>query len=71
VGPRTGLDDVEKRQILPLPGLELRTLGRSQSLSRQYARQCLQNSHDTLKQKNWSSVRDLLHNNGTAHGGTM
>jgi hypothetical protein len=35
VGPGTGLDDVEKRKILPIPGLELRPLGRparSQSL---------------------------------------
>jgi hypothetical protein len=35
VGPRTGLDDVEKRKLLTLPGLELRPLGRparSQSL---------------------------------------
>jgi hypothetical protein len=34
VGPRTGLDDVEKRKFLPLPGLELRPLGRSQQLYR-------------------------------------
>jgi hypothetical protein len=37
VGPRTGLDDVEKRKFLPLPELELRPLGsppRSQSLYR-------------------------------------
>jgi hypothetical protein len=37
VGPKTGLDDVERRKILPLPGLELRPLGRpirSQSLYR-------------------------------------
>jgi hypothetical protein len=37
VGPRIGLDDVGKRKILPLPGLELRYLGlpgRSQSLYR-------------------------------------
>jgi hypothetical protein len=26
VGPRTGLDDVQRRKILPLPGLELRPL---------------------------------------------
>jgi hypothetical protein len=35
VGPRAGLDDVEKRKLLILPGLELRPLGRparSQSL---------------------------------------
>jgi hypothetical protein len=37
VDPRTGLDDVEKRKFLILPGLELRFLGRpfrSQSLYR-------------------------------------
>jgi hypothetical protein len=37
VGPRAGLDDVEKRKFLYLPGLELRPLGRplrSQSLYR-------------------------------------
>jgi hypothetical protein len=28
VGPRTGLDDVERKKILPLPRLELRPLGR-------------------------------------------
>jgi hypothetical protein len=28
VDPRAGLDDVEKRKFLPLPGLELRPLGR-------------------------------------------
>jgi hypothetical protein len=28
VDPRTGLDDVEKRKFLTLPGLELRPLGR-------------------------------------------
>jgi hypothetical protein len=37
VGPRTGLNDVEKRRFLALPRLELRSLGRrarSQSLYR-------------------------------------
>jgi hypothetical protein len=37
VDPRAGLDDVEKRKFLTLPGLELQPLGRpacSQSLSR-------------------------------------
>jgi hypothetical protein len=37
VGLRTGVDDVEKRKFLTLPGLELRPLGRpalSQSLYR-------------------------------------
>jgi hypothetical protein len=28
VDPRAGLDDVEKRKFLTLPGLELRSLGR-------------------------------------------
>jgi hypothetical protein len=28
VGPKAGLDDVEKRKFLTLPGLELRPLGR-------------------------------------------
>jgi hypothetical protein len=28
VGPKTGLDDLEKRKFLTLPGLELRPLGR-------------------------------------------
>jgi hypothetical protein len=28
VGPRTGLDDMQKRKFLPLPGLELLLLGR-------------------------------------------
>jgi hypothetical protein len=37
VGPRTGLNDMEKRKFLTLPGLELRPLvrpARSQSLYR-------------------------------------
>jgi hypothetical protein len=37
VDPRAGLDDMEKRKFLTLPGLELRPLGypaRTQSLSR-------------------------------------
>jgi hypothetical protein len=37
VGPKTGLDEVERRKFLPLPGLELRLLHRpasSQSLYR-------------------------------------
>jgi hypothetical protein len=29
VGTRTGLDELEKRKLLNLPGLELRLLGRS------------------------------------------
>jgi hypothetical protein len=28
VGPRTGLDNVKRRRILPLPGLELQPLSR-------------------------------------------
>jgi hypothetical protein len=31
VGPRTCLEDMERRKFLPLPGLELRTLGRPAS----------------------------------------
>jgi hypothetical protein len=31
VGPRTGPHDVEKRTISPLPGLELRPIGRPAS----------------------------------------
>jgi hypothetical protein len=42
--PRAGVDDVEKRKFLALPGLELRTLcrpARSQSLYRlRYPRSC-------------------------------
>jgi hypothetical protein len=34
VGPRTGLDDVERREILALAGLELRSLGRQAVASR-------------------------------------
>jgi hypothetical protein len=37
MGPRIGLDDVERRKVLPLPGLEPRPFGRparSQSLYR-------------------------------------
>jgi hypothetical protein len=29
MGPRTGLDDVEQRKLLTLPGLELQPLGRA------------------------------------------
>jgi hypothetical protein len=28
IGPRAGLHDIEKRKILPIPGLQLRPLGR-------------------------------------------
>jgi hypothetical protein len=34
VGPRAGLDDVEKRKFLALPGLELRHLSRPPLASR-------------------------------------
>jgi hypothetical protein len=48
VGPRTGLDDVEKNKFLTLPGLELRPLrrpARSQSLYRlRYPGSCLDSS---------------------------
>jgi hypothetical protein len=29
MAPRTGLDDIEKRKVLLLPGIELKLLGRS------------------------------------------
>jgi hypothetical protein len=49
VGPRAGLDHVERRKILPLPGLELRPLGRpagSQSLYRlRYTRPIYEHAH--------------------------
>jgi hypothetical protein len=41
VGPKAGLDDVEKRKFLTLPGLELQPIGlpaRSQSLQRNFER---------------------------------
>jgi hypothetical protein len=46
VGPRAGMDDLEKRKFLTLPGLEGRTLGRpvrSQSTIQipEPAKQCL------------------------------
>jgi hypothetical protein len=44
VGPRVGLDDVEKRQFLTLTGLEHRALGlpaRSQSLYRLLLLKCM------------------------------
>jgi hypothetical protein len=34
MNPRTGLDDVEKRRFLTVPGLELRPLGRPAVASR-------------------------------------
>jgi hypothetical protein len=37
VGPRAGLDDVEKRKFFTLPGLELRPLGRPASRYTDYA----------------------------------
>jgi hypothetical protein len=37
VDPRVGLDNVEKRKFLTLPGLELRPLGRSTSRYTDYA----------------------------------
>jgi hypothetical protein len=44
MGPITGLDDVEQRRILPLPGLKLRPLSRptrSQSLLKWLNQFCL------------------------------
>jgi hypothetical protein len=47
VGPRAGLDNVEKRKFLPPPGLELLPLGRparSQSLYRLSRKTCCSKS---------------------------
>jgi hypothetical protein len=44
VGPRVGLDGVEKRKVFTLPGLELQLLGRparSQALPKRYQTQHL------------------------------
>jgi hypothetical protein len=50
VDPRAGLDDVEKRKFLTLPGLELRPLrgpARSQSLYRlRYPGSCFKHTSD-------------------------
>jgi hypothetical protein len=61
VSPRTGVDDVERRKILLLPGLNLRTLGRpasSQSLYRlRYPGSRQRNL--ILKNVHWSRWSDL------------
>jgi hypothetical protein len=65
IDPRTGLDDLEKRKFLILPGLELRPLGRparSQSLYRlRY--------HGSLKTGRWimsrKSIILLIHHHHT------
>jgi hypothetical protein len=36
VGPRTGLDYVEKRKFLPVPGVEFRPLGRPSCIQSLY-----------------------------------
>jgi hypothetical protein len=41
VGPRAGLDDVEKRKFLTLPGLELRPLGRPVAITTALSRLAL------------------------------
>jgi hypothetical protein len=51
VDPRAGLQDVEKRKFLTLPGVELQALGRlarSQSLYRLSYPGCLHDSRSTL-----------------------
>jgi hypothetical protein len=50
VGFRTGLDDVEKRKFLTLPGLKLRPLGRPAIASR-YT-ECISNCWYTGVKKN-------------------
>jgi hypothetical protein len=60
VDSRAGLDDVEKKKFLTLPGLELRPLGRparSQSLSRLlliYLTRCVFQTH--TKERTMSSI---------------
>jgi hypothetical protein len=52
VGPETGLGDMNKRKILPVPGLELRPLshpGRNQSLYRlRYPGSCIRIKEETF-----------------------
>jgi hypothetical protein len=45
VGPRAGLDDVEKIKLLTLPGLELRPLGRPARCQSLYRLSCLGSTH--------------------------
>jgi hypothetical protein len=61
VGPRAGLDEVEKRKFLTLPGLELRPLGlpgRSQFLCR-LSYFCSRNLPRTLTNINGSCYSDV------------
>jgi hypothetical protein len=51
VGPRTGLDDVERRNILHLPGLELPL----ETLSTEVKRQGHEDDHSP---PSWVEVRD-------------
>jgi hypothetical protein len=63
VGPRTYLDDVEKRKFLTLSGLELRPLGRparSQSLYRLRYRGSEDYTGITIKVKRPRPLRDAL-----------
>jgi hypothetical protein len=73
VGPRAGLDEVEKRKFFTLPGFELRTLGRpvrSQPLYRlRYPgsiwyvfghKKCIQYFVGKPKEKKLQSYRDLM-----------
>jgi hypothetical protein len=58
VDPRAGLDDVEKRKFLTLPGLELRPLvrpSRIQSLSRLRSR-CLDNIKMDPREIGWDRM---------------
>jgi hypothetical protein len=53
-GPRTGLDNVKKRKILPLKGLELRPLGRPAR------NQSLYRVRETKSLGRWTRHRDFL-----------
>jgi hypothetical protein len=71
VGPKTGVDDVERRNILPLPGLELRTLGRPAHCQSLY--ECAippppKKKHYNLDNLNEVDTRNVKTINGTRHG---
>jgi hypothetical protein len=52
VGPGTGMDDVERSKIVPLPGLEIRPLGRP-ALNQSLYRLCYPGSIRVMKKLNF------------------
>jgi hypothetical protein len=78
MSPRAGLDDIDKRQFLTLPGLELRLLGRparSQSLYRirysvyRVLFQCLRNSLELFQRNSVASAHQRISTFGVKDGG--